>query len=87
MSLVSSAHRNDLDVWAYLDDVLRRLLAGETDYSHFLSWNWASAHPQHIRSYRKEERSARASLTQSSRDARRARAKLLAKAQSRHPSP
>ncbi len=32
MTLVSSAHRNDLDVWAYVNDVLQRLLAGETNY-------------------------------------------------------
>jgi len=32
MSLVSSAHRNDLDVFVYVKDVLDRLLAGETDY-------------------------------------------------------
>ena len=31
-TLVASAVRNDLDVWAYLKDVLDRLLAGETDY-------------------------------------------------------
>jgi hypothetical protein len=36
MTLVSSAHRNDLDVWAYLNDVLKRLLAGETDYEPML---------------------------------------------------
>ena len=32
MTLVASAVRNDLDVWAYLKDVLDRLLAGETDF-------------------------------------------------------
>ena len=32
-SLVASAVRNDIDVWAYLKDVLERLLAGETDYA------------------------------------------------------
>ncbi len=31
MTLVSSAHRNDLDVWAYVNDVLKSLLAGQTD--------------------------------------------------------
>ena len=36
LTLVSSAHRNDLDVWAYVNDVLRRLLAGETDYEPLL---------------------------------------------------
>jgi len=32
MSLVSSAHRNDLDIFVYVKDVLDRLLAGETNY-------------------------------------------------------
>lgn len=39
LTLVSSAHRNDLDVWAYVDDVLKRLLAGQTDYASLLPWN------------------------------------------------
>jgi len=56
MNLVSSAHRNDLDVWAYVNDVLARLLAGETDYQPLLPWNWAAAHPESIRMYRQAER-------------------------------
>ena len=80
MSLVSSAHRNDLDVWAYVDDTLRRILAGETDYSQFLPWAWATTHPQHIRKYRQEERTTRASLKENHRATRRTRAKLLAQA-------
>ena len=31
-TLVTSAVRNDLDVWAYVKDILDQLLAGETDY-------------------------------------------------------
>ncbi|WP_168567289.1 transposase domain-containing protein [Crateriforma spongiae] len=30
MTVIVSAVRNDLDVHAYLEDVLRRILAGET---------------------------------------------------------
>lgn len=59
LSLVSSAHRNDLDVWAYVDDVLKRMLAGETDYEPLLPWNWATDHPEAIRTYRQDERSDR----------------------------
>lgn len=33
MTLVSSALRNDLDVWAYVKDVLDQLLAGSTGYA------------------------------------------------------
>ena len=32
MTLVSSALRNDLDVWQYINDVLSQLLSGVTDY-------------------------------------------------------
>ena len=37
MTLVSSAVRNDLDVFAYFKDVLDRLLAGDTDYNALTS--------------------------------------------------
>jgi len=71
MSLVSSAHRNDLDVWAYVNDVLARLLAGETDYQPLLPWNWAVAHPESIRMYRQEERRERDVRKQTQRAKRR----------------
>lgn len=77
MTLVSSAHRNDLDVWAYVNDVLQRLLAGETNYEPLLPWNWAAAHPQHIRKFRQEERRDRDLRKTEARATRRARAKLL----------
>jgi transposase len=56
LTLVASALRNDLDVWAYLDDVLRRLLAGETDCRALRPDAWAREHPQAIRTYRVQER-------------------------------
>jgi transposase len=56
LTLVSSAHRNDLDVWLYVNDVLDQLLAGTTDYEPLLPWNWAASHPEAIRQYRVEER-------------------------------
>ena len=73
MTLVSSAHRNDLDVWAYVNDVLKQLLAGETDYEPMLPWNWATAHPDSIREFRNEERRERTEQKQFKRDQRRAR--------------
>jgi hypothetical protein len=33
LTVVPSAERNDLDVWAYVKDVLDRLLAGRTRYA------------------------------------------------------
>ena len=56
MSLVSSAHRQDLDVEMYLDDIIRSILSGSTDYESMLPDNWRKSHPSAIRTYRQEER-------------------------------
>jgi transposase len=60
LTLVSSAVRNDLDVWAYVKDVLDQLLAGSTDYASLRPDVWKAAHPEHVRTYRSEERRDRA---------------------------
>jgi hypothetical protein len=60
MSLVSSAARNDLDVFLYVKDVLDRLLAGEADYAALRPDVWKQSHPEAIRIYRQEERRSRA---------------------------
>ena len=70
-TLVSSAVRNDLDVWAYLKDILDRLLAGETDYAALRPDPWRQAHPEAIREYRITERRDRADRKQYRRAARR----------------
>jgi len=64
MSLVSSAKRHDLDVWAYLKDVLDQLLAGSTDYERLLPDVWKQAHPEAVRTYRAEERRDKAERKQ-----------------------
>ena len=71
LTLVSSAVRNDLDVWAYLKDVLDRLLAGETDYPALRPEVWRRAHPEAIREYRVIERRDRADRKQCRRATRR----------------
>lgn len=76
LTLVSSAHRNDLDVYAYVNDILKRLLAGETDYEPMLPWNWAAAHPNSIRQFRQQERRERDVRKQTERAKRRVKAKL-----------
>lgn len=78
LTLVSSAHRNDLDVWAYVNDILGRLLAGETDFAPMLPWNWASTHPASIRTYRQAERRQRDVRKQTARAKRRATKNHLA---------
>ena len=71
LTLVSSALRNDLDIWRYVKDVLDQLLAGQTDYEPLLPWNWAAANPDAIRQYRVQERNDRAERKQTKRAARR----------------
>jgi transposase len=71
LTLVSSAVRNDLDVWAYLKDVLDRLLAGDTDYAALRPDAWRNAHPEAIREYRVAERRDRADRKQLRRAGRR----------------
>jgi len=73
-TLIASASRHQLDLWAYLDDVLRRLSGGEEDLGALLPDRWAVDHPDSIRSYRKTESLARAAKTK----ARRARCRKLA---------
>lgn len=69
---VASAARHDLDVWAYLRDVLERLAAGDTDLASLLPDVWAAAHPAAIRSYRAHEREAVAAAKRARRERRRA---------------
>lgn len=73
MTLVSSAIRNDLDVWAYVKDVLDKLLAGSTDYESLRPDRWRETHPEFIRQYRVEERRDRADRKQRQRIDRRRR--------------
>jgi hypothetical protein len=71
LTLVSSALRNDLDIWRYVKDVLDQLLSGVTDYEPLLPWNWAAKHPDAIRVYRVEERKDRADRKRQNREDRR----------------
>ena len=71
LTLVSSAVRNDLDVWAYVKDVLDRLLSGSMDYASLRPDRWAATHPDQIRTYRTAERRDRADARQLRRAHRR----------------
>lgn len=70
-SLVSSAARHKLDVWAYVDDCLRQLAGGSTDYGSLLPDVWRKAHPEAIRPYREVEATLRRLTTQQRRTRRR----------------
>lgn len=80
LTIIGSAIRNDLDVRAYLDDVLRRVLAGETDWSVLTPHVWKREHPASIREYRKDERRQAADRKRT----RRARRRLLNKSTGHH---
>lgn len=56
MTIIATAVRNDLDVGAYLQDVLKRTLAGETDWAALAPHTWKAEHPESIRTYRQDER-------------------------------
>ena len=91
--LVASAARHDLDVWAYLCDVLERLaVIRQTSGGSSLPTEllasllpdvWAQAHPEAIRTYRQHERESRAAAKRTRRQKRRA----LAQARADHSPP
>ncbi len=74
-SLVSTAARHHIDVWAYVDDCLRQLAGGSTDYESLLPDVWRASHPQSIREYRDAEKESRR-LTTQQRRVRRCEAKV-----------
>ena len=71
-TVVASAARHDLDIWAYLRDVLEQLATGTTDLASLLPDVWAAAHPESIRAYRGREREAQATAKRDRRKRRRA---------------
>ena len=73
LTIIGSAIRNALDVGAYLDDVLRRVVDGETDWATLTPHAWKAEHPESIREYRSDERRAAADRNRT----RRARRRLL----------
>ena len=68
---MSSAARNDLDVFVYVKDVLDKLLAGSRDYEALRPDVWKLAHPEAIRVYRDDERRHRAEVKSAKRAKRR----------------
>lgn len=71
MTLVSSALRNDLHVFSYVQGVLDQLLSGSTDYASLRPDVWAQQHPDQIRTYRAKERRDKADRIQHRRAQRR----------------
>ena len=70
-TIISSAHRHLLDIWAYLRDVLERLAKGEDDLDALLPDRWKATHPEAVRTYRQHEREAQAAARRKRRRQRR----------------
>jgi hypothetical protein len=62
MTLVASAHRHDLDVQMYLEDVITNLNRGTAKPEQLLPDVWKASHPEAVRTYREEERRDKAEL-------------------------
>lgn len=56
LTIVVSAVRSDLDVVTYLEYVLRRGLAGETDWATLGPHAWKAEQSESIRVYHQDER-------------------------------
>jgi transposase len=75
MTIIGTAVRNDLDVSAYLRDVLQQALDGQTDWASLSPDRWKETHPESIRVYRQEERRQAADRKRSRRAGRRVKKK------------
>ncbi|MEI6351681.1 MAG: IS66 family transposase [Verrucomicrobiota bacterium] len=71
LSIVSSAARNDLDIFVYVKDVLDKLLGGSRDFEAMRPDVWKLAHPEAVRIYRQDERRHRAEVKSAKRAKRR----------------
>jgi transposase len=79
MTLVASAHRNDLDVGMYLESVITHMLRGTAKVEDLLPDVWKTHHPEAIRTYRVEERKEKASVALEQAARRRARKEMKKK--------
>jgi len=76
MTLVASAHRNDLDVMMYMESVITHMLRGTARTEELLPDVWKTHHPEAVRTYRTEERQEKASIALEQSAKRRARSQL-----------
>ena len=76
MTLVTSAHRNDLDVTMYIESVITHMLRGTAKVEELLPDVWKKHHPEAIRTYRTEERQEKASIALEQSAKRRVRSEL-----------
>lgn len=70
-TVVASAARHNLDIWAYLRDVLERLASGGVELASLLPDEWAQSHPASVHEFRRQEHEGRAKAERARRQARR----------------
>lgn len=85
MTLVSSAARNDLDIFVYVTDVLDCLLAGETTSMPSVPTSGSCRNPEAVRIHRVEDRCSRPDAKAVKRARRRVAQKRSARRQRRNP--
>jgi transposase len=73
-TILAGAKRHHLEPWAYLQDVLLRLSAGETELEPLLPDRWAASHPEHVLQHRIDESRRKAARQKERRQERRAAA-------------
>jgi transposase len=71
-TVISSARRHELDIWAYLRDVLDHLAKEDVDLDALLPDRWKQSHPEHVHIFRIREREAQATARQERRRRQRA---------------
>jgi transposase len=73
-TILAGAKRHRLEPWAYLQDVLLHLSAGETDLEPLLPDRWGASHPEHVLQHRLDESRRKATRQKEARQRRRATA-------------
>ena len=76
MTLVASAQRNDLDVSMYMESAITHMLRGTAKIEDLVPDVWKTHHPEAVRTYRIEERQAKASTALEQAAKRRVRSEL-----------
>lgn len=75
--MVSTAARHHLELWTYINDVLRHLAGGEADHEGLLPDRWKKTHPESVHSYRDLKQAKQSRQKKERRQFRRAMDSML----------
>ena len=78
-SVIASASRHHLDIWAYLNAVMQHLAKADIELEQLLPENWAKTHPSQIRQFRTREKENAANRKREKRQRRNALKKAMKK--------